>query len=169
MCPSLRRERHRYRRRSVGGRDAVYPRHFVTGRGDGGRGGDLADPEPASVDVAGLGGSVATALLENGLRFVTAAPIEVEGRLWGAMLALESEREALPAGVVNRLESFTELVATAVANATAQSELVAARRRVIEAGDAARERLTRDIHDGAQQRFVNSLINLQRAQQKWVV
>ena len=85
----------------------------------------------------------------------------------GAMLALESEREALPAGVVNRLESFTELVATAVANATARSELVAARRRVIEAGDAARERLTRDIHDGAQQHFVNSLINLQRAQQKW--
>ena len=123
--------------------------------------------QPASVDVAGLGGSVATALLENGLRFVTGAPIEVEGRLWGAMLALESEREALPAGVVNRLESFTELVATAVANATARSELVAARRRVIEAGDAARERLTRDIHDGAQQRFVNSLINLQRAQQKW--
>ena len=123
--------------------------------------------QPASVDVAGLGGSVAAALLENGLRFVTAAPIEVEGRLWGAMLALESEREALPAGVVNRLESFTELVATAVANATARSELVAARRRVIEAGDAARERLTRDIHDGAQQHFVNSLINLQRAQQKW--
>lgn len=123
--------------------------------------------QPASVDVAGLGGKVATALLENGLRFVTAAPIEVEGRLWGAMLALESEREALPAGVVNRLESFTELVATAVANATARSELVAARRRVIEAGDAARERLTRDIHDGAQQRFVNSIINLQRAQQKW--
>ena len=101
--------------------------------------------------------AVSTALLENGLRFVTAAPIEVEGRLWGAMLALESEREALPAGVVNRLESFTELVATAVANATARSELVAARRRVIEAGDAARERLTRDIHDGAQQQFANSL------------
>ncbi|HWX95343.1 MAG TPA: GAF domain-containing protein, partial [Solirubrobacteraceae bacterium] len=123
--------------------------------------------QPTTVDVASFDGAVATALLSNGLRFATGVPIVVEGRLWGAMLALESDREALPAGVVDRLQSFTELVATAVANATARSELVAAQRRVIEAADAARERLTRDIHDGAQQQLVNSLINLQLAQQKW--
>ena len=69
--------------------------------------------------------------------------------------------------VVDRLHSFTELVGTAVANASARSELVAAQRRVIEAADAARERVTRDIHDGAQQQFVNTLINLQLARQKW--
>jgi len=45
-------------------------------------------------------------------------------------------------------------------------ELRAARRRVIEAADAARGRVTRDIHDGAQQQFVNTLVNLQLAQQK---
>ena len=67
---------------------------------------------------------------------------------------------------MTRLQSFTELVATAVADATARSELVAAQRRVIEAADAARERVTRDIHDGAQQQLVNTLINLQLAQQK---
>jgi signal transduction histidine kinase len=38
---------------------------------------------------------------------------------------------------------------------------------VIEAADAARARVTRDMHDGAQQKFVNSLINLQLAQDKW--
>ncbi len=48
----------------------------------------------------------------------------------------------------------------------AEHELRAARRRVIEAADAARERVTRDIHDGAQQQFVNTLVNLQLAQQK---
>jgi PAS domain S-box-containing protein len=122
---------------------------------------------PASVDVTTFHGGVAAALLASGLRFATGVPIIVEDRLWGAMLALESDPEALPAGVVDRLQSFTELVATAVANATARSALVAAQRRVIEAADAARERLTRDIHDGAQQRLVNSLVNIQLAQQKW--
>jgi PAS domain S-box-containing protein len=125
--------------------------------------------QPASVDLTSSDTSLATALRKHGLRFVTGAPIVVEGRLWGAMLAFETEPEALPASVAERLESFTELVATAVANATARTELVAAQRRVIEAADATRERLTRDIHDGAQQRFVNSLISLQRAQQKWSV
>lgn len=48
----------------------------------------------------------------------------------------------------------------------AEHELKAARRRVIEAADAARERVTRDIHDGAQQQFVNTLVNVQLAQQK---
>jgi signal transduction histidine kinase len=124
--------------------------------------------EPARVDAEDFQGVVATALLSSGLRFITGAPILVEGRLWGAMLALEGEREAIPVEIaIQRLQGFTELIATAVANATARSELLAARRRVIEAGDAARERVTRDIHDGAQQRFVNALINLQLAEQKW--
>jgi PAS domain S-box-containing protein len=122
---------------------------------------------PASVDLHGDEGALAAALLSSGLRFATGMPIIAQGRLWGAMLAVENHREALPASVISRLEGFAELIATAVANATARSELVAAQRRLIEAADAARQRLTRDIHDGAQQQFVNSLVNLQRAQQKW--
>jgi signal transduction histidine kinase len=42
-----------------------------------------------------------------------------------------------------------------------------ARRRVIEAGDAARRHLARDLHDGAQQQFVTALISLRLAQRKW--
>jgi PAS domain S-box-containing protein len=122
---------------------------------------------PASVDVADFGGWVAAAMLSNGLRFATGVPIVVEGELWGAMTAVATDRDTLHPEVVDRLESFTELVATAVANAAARSELVGAQRRVIEAADAARARLTRDIHDGAQQQFVNALINLQLAQRKW--
>jgi PAS domain S-box-containing protein len=47
------------------------------------------------------------------------------------------------------------------------AELRAAQRRIIEAADAARRQVARDLHDGAQQEFVNVVINLQRAQQKW--
>jgi PAS domain S-box-containing protein len=47
------------------------------------------------------------------------------------------------------------------------AEARAAQRRTIEAGYAARRQVTRDLHDGAQQQFVNVLINLQLAQQKW--
>jgi PAS domain S-box-containing protein len=62
---------------------------------------------------------------------------------------------------------FTGFVRDITDRVRAERELRAAQRRVIEAADAARERVTRDIHDGAQQQFVNTLVNLQLAQQKW--
>lgn len=46
------------------------------------------------------------------------------------------------------------------------AELRAARRRIIEAADAARAQLTRDLHDGAQQQFVTAILTLQLAQQQ---
>ena len=49
----------------------------------------------------------------------------------------------------------------------AQQELMASRARLVAASDIARERITRDLHDGAQQRFVTSLIHLQLAEQQW--
>src|ERR1700742_2788267 len=39
--------------------------------------------------------------------------------------------------------------------------------RIVDAAAAALQRVTRDLHDGAQQWFVNTLINLQLAEQKW--
>ena len=44
---------------------------------------------------------------------------------------------------------------------------MASRVRLVAASDAARRRVTRDLHDGAQQRLVTTLINLQLAEQKW--
>jgi PAS domain S-box-containing protein len=52
-----------------------------------------------------------------------------------------------------------------VAHARAE-ELRAARRRIIEAADAARAQLERDLHDGAQQQFVSALLNLQMAERQ---
>ena len=123
--------------------------------------------EAASVDVQGFDSPLAAAMLSAGLRFATGVPIVVEGQLWGAMTLLYAARDHASGDLVSRLGSFTELVATAVANATTRSELAAARRRLIETADSARARVTRDMHDGAQQKFVNSLINLQLALDKW--
>jgi signal transduction histidine kinase len=49
-------------------------------------------------------------------------PISVAGRLWGAMIA-GSRDEPLPADTEARLAGFTEIAATAVANAQARTEL----------------------------------------------
>jgi PAS domain S-box-containing protein len=47
---------------------------------------------------------------------------------------------------------------------TREAELRAASRRVIEAADAARARLERDLHDGAQQQFVSAVLELELAE-----
>jgi signal transduction histidine kinase len=52
------------------------------------------------------------------------------------------------------MAEFTELVATAIANANSRAELAASRARVVAAADEARRRIERDLHDGAQQRLV---------------
>jgi PAS domain S-box-containing protein len=69
-------------------------------------------------------------------------------------MALSYKGRGLPDGVEARLTSFTELVATAISNATTRSELIASRARIVTAGDEARRRLERDLHDGIQQRLV---------------
>jgi len=46
------------------------------------------------------------------------------------------------------------------------AELRVARRRIIEAADAARAQLERDLHDGAQQQFVSALLQLRLAERK---
>jgi hypothetical protein len=61
------------------------------------------------------------------------------------------QAEPLPPGTEERVASFAELIGTAVSNATARAELIASRTRMVTAFDAARQRVTRDLHDGAQQ------------------
>jgi signal transduction histidine kinase len=104
-------------------------------------------------DWTSTGGPVHEAGRRLGLASTVASPIIVEGRLWGTISA--SAKEPLPLGTEERLEKFTELVATAIANAEGKSELTASRRRIVDASDEARRRIERDLHDGTQQRLVS--------------
>jgi signal transduction histidine kinase len=64
--------------------------------------------------------------LREGLRSAVALPIHVDGRLWGA-IAVGSGQGPLPSGTEQRMTEFTDLVATAVANAQNQAALEASR------------------------------------------
>jgi signal transduction histidine kinase len=89
-----------------------------------------------------------------GILSTVAGPIVVEGRIWGAMVVY-AKRQPLPPDTEERLADFTELVATAIANAESRAELSASRARIVAAADSARRRIERDLHDGAQQRLVS--------------
>jgi signal transduction histidine kinase len=90
------------------------------------------------------------------------APIHVAGRLWGALMASSEVAHAFPAGTEERIGSFAELVTAALADVDAREQLAASRARIVEAADAARRRIERDLHDGAQQRLVSLALSLRR-------
>src|SRR3954470_16444153 len=112
-------------------------------------------------DYVDASGRLGVAMRERGLVSSVGAPIVVEGRLWGVMVLPSTE--TLPADTEARLASFAELVATAIANAEAQTELAASRARIVAAADEERRRVVRDLHDGAQQRLVHTVITLKMA------
>jgi PAS domain S-box-containing protein len=58
---------------------------------------------------------------------------------------------------------FTGFVRDITERHLAEAELRASRTRIVEAGDAARQRIERDLHDGAQQRLVNVGLGLRLA------
>ena len=100
--------------------------------------------------------------LRQGLTSTVASPISVEGRPWGTMSV--SAKEPLPVGTEARLERFSELLATAIANAEGKSELAASRRRIVAASDETRRRIERDLHDGTQQRLVSLGLTVRAAE-----
>ena len=78
----------------------------------------------ARVDYDDVSGAIGDAAARDwGLRSSAGVPIRVEGRLWGAMFVAFTREEPLPADTEARLAGFTELVATAIANAQARTEL----------------------------------------------
>jgi signal transduction histidine kinase len=120
--------------------------------------------QPARIDqYAGASGMAAETAREFGIRAAVGVPVSVEGGLWGVMI-VASRVEPLSAGIEARLAGFTELAATAIANAEAQAALTASRARIVATGDAARRRIERDLHDGAQQHLVSHALDLRAAQ-----
>jgi PAS domain S-box-containing protein len=115
----------------------------------------LHSGRPARVDdFSVVGGETGAMLRELGFRTAVGAPVTFGGRLWGALLVSSVDETPFPEGAEQRIADFAELVALALANAEAREELRASRARIVEAGDAARRRIERNLHDGAQQRLV---------------
>ena len=140
----------------VGSRMSLGGRNVTTLVFQGGR--------PARLDdYTGSSGPAADLAQAWGVRASVGAPVNVEGRLWGAMTAVSTSEEPLPPDTEARLAGFTELVATAIANAEAQAALTASRARIVATADAARRRIERDLHDGAQQRLVSLALRLRTA------
>jgi PAS domain S-box-containing protein len=108
-------------------------------------------------------GPVGDHLRQAGIRSAVGCPILVNASLWGAMLANCLTADPLPLGSESRISRFTELVATAISNTEARAELAASRGRLVAAGVEERRRVVRDLHDGAQQRLVHTIITLKLA------
>jgi GAF domain-containing protein len=72
---------------------------------------------------ADASGPIGVASRETGVRSGVATPIMVDGRLWGVLPADSTLEEPLPADTEARLASFTELLATAIANAESRAAL----------------------------------------------
>jgi signal transduction histidine kinase len=109
-------------------------------------------------------GSIAAAARAAGARSAVGVPVVVDGALWGVMAVGTREAEPLPADLEGRLTKFTELLATAIANAEGRAELDASRARIVATADATRRRIERDLHDGAQQQLVWLALALRAAQ-----
>ena len=113
----------------------------------------------------GVPGPIAAVARAQGWRSSVNAPIFVEDRLWGAMGVASMSDTPLPPDTERRLGQFSELMATAIANAESRAELAASRARIVATADATRRRIERDLHDGAQQHLVTLALELRAAQE----
>jgi signal transduction histidine kinase/ketosteroid isomerase-like protein len=115
-------------------------------------------------DYGGATGEIAATVRRLGIRSAVASPIVVEGATWGVIAVLSRKPEPLPRDTEARLAEFSRHAAMAVANAKSRSDLARSRARIVLAGDEARRRFERDLHDGAQQRLVSLGLELRAAE-----
>ena len=133
----------------------------VPSHGDSATGQLLRTGRPVRVD-SFEGTALEAIARELGVGAGVAVPIVVEGRVWGA-LTTSTPDVPPPAGTEDRLAQFAKLAAAAIANAENKRKLIASRARVFATADETRRRVQRDVHDGAQQRLVSTLIALKLA------
>jgi len=109
-------------------------------------------------------GVIADTVRELGVRSAVASPIVVEGATWGVIAVLSRQPDALAPDTEARIAEFTRQAGLAVANAKSRADLAESRARIVRAGDVARRRFERDLHDGAQQRLVSLGLELRTAE-----
>jgi signal transduction histidine kinase/CHASE3 domain sensor protein len=90
--------------------------------------------------------------------------IVVDGRHWGTVVANWNGERSPPPDTEARMAKFARLLDTAIANADGRDQLSASRTRLLTAETEARRRVVRDLHDGAQQRLVHTILTLKLAQ-----
>lgn len=126
----------------------------------------LSTGRPARIDdyTKATGRDQVRRFREAGVRSAVGAPVQLRERVWG-VLSVYSMQARLPPDAEGRLADFAALVASAIANVQAWSELEASRVRIITAADEARRRVERDLHDGAQQMLMMIQIKLALARE----
>jgi PAS domain S-box-containing protein len=124
-----------------------------------GRPARIGDYQRAQSPVADLARAAA-----SDVRSAVGAPIVIDGRLWGVIVASWRDEWSPPADTEERMAKFARLLDTAIANADSRDQLISSRARLLTAGDEARRRVVRDLHDGAQQRLVHTIVTLKLAQ-----
>ena len=111
-------------------------------------------------DAAAITGEPASVAEKLGFRSVVGIPIVVSGSVWGLIAVTTTRAEPMAVDTEQRIADFTELAATAIANAQAHADLAASRLRVVSAADEMRRRIERNLHDGTQQRLVTLALEL---------
>ncbi|MDG6105586.1 DUF4118 domain-containing protein [Dactylosporangium aurantiacum] len=116
----------------------------------------LRTRRPARIDgYDGIPGPAAETVRGLGIRSAAGVPVMVQGRLWGVLAAVSFTADTMPPAAERRLSDFSDLIATAVANAEHRAQLAASRARIVTATDNARRQFERDLHDGVLQRVVS--------------
>lgn len=106
--------------------------------------------------------SLAAVAAGLGIVGAVTVPVIVEGSVWGT-LSTTTSGPPIPPRAESRLMQFAELSAAAIAAAQNKNALLASRRRVLTTADETRRRVQRDVHDGAQQWLVHTIVNLKLA------
>jgi signal transduction histidine kinase len=125
---------------------------------------DADAQEAIAVGAAGLAGSTLLVVLFGAyLTRAVAFPIRRAAAMAGRLAAgdLSTRMPETGAGEVGELErAFNTMAGSLEAS---RDELAASRARVVASGDEARRRIERDLHDGAQQSLVHTVIALKLA------
>jgi signal transduction histidine kinase len=113
------------------------------------------DGDPATTTTATAVATVGTAG-----EAAVSVPVVVEGRTWGGLSVSARPGRPPPVDARDRLAEFAELAAAAIASAENKAELRASRARIVATADETRRKVQRDVHDGAQQRLVQTVLTL---------
>jgi len=116
-------------------------------------------------DFADATGPIADLVHRAQLTASVGAPVIVGGAVWGVIITSWTRGGPPAPDTEARLTQFAELLDTAIANADSRAQLAASRVRLLSAEDAARRRVVRDLHDGAQQRLVSTIVTLRLVRQ----